>query len=417
MVDIDPYRSNRVLKAERAHRQHVVLTHNPSSIEPRQTLQVRFPNLGDNDVIVPGSFFISFALNLKGTKDPARSVVPNVGRKIIKTLKINFEGNEVLSINNYDEIMTYKDFWLSKKDKAKRIFQGIQSENGLKLRVDSKGAKGDAEETAISNTYGNRFRIPIDFELLNDIGPYHQASLADKLEFKLTFNNKKAVILGSTTTLAESKDGDYDYSVTDIRTEWDQITSPALASTMRSVYQRLAVPFTRVLEHRFMSINKTDAVVNLNVNAPSKSMSHIVILAVDPEDRKAYQHKEVWKNLDITRVNIGIEGVENINALYASGLQTENTYDQVLKLFDSDDVSLGEFLTEKYALVLDLRPSVDSKLHGNGTSLINTSEGVTLQINRVASTPGTAGKLGLHVFVLSDAQLNILNSRFHSVEA
>ena len=292
MVDIDPYRSNRIMKAARAHRQHVVLTHNPSSIEPGQTLQVRFPNLGEHDVIVPGSFFISFALNIRGEKDKARSVVSNIGRKIIKTFKIYFEGNEVLSINNYDEIMTYKDFWLSKKEKSKRIFQGLHTENGLKLRVAAKDAKGDAEESAIAKTYGNRFRIPIDFELLNDIGPYHQASLADKLEIKLTFNDKKAIILGSTATLAAAVDSDYNYSVTDIRTEWDQITSPGLASSMQSVYQRLALPFTRVFEHRFMSINKSDPVLNLAVNAPSKSMSHILILAVDSDDRKPFAHSE-----------------------------------------------------------------------------------------------------------------------------
>ena len=131
MVDINPDRSKRIMKAERAHRQHVVLTHNPSSIEPGQTLQVRFPNLGENDVIAPGSFFISFALNLKGKKDEARSVVPNVGRKIIKTFKIYFEGNEVLSINNCDEIKTYLDFWLAKRDKARRVFQGVDGADTL----------------------------------------------------------------------------------------------------------------------------------------------------------------------------------------------------------------------------------------------------------------------------------------------
>ena len=100
MVDINPNRSNRIMRAERTHRQHVVLTHNPSSIEPGQTLQVRFPNLGENDVFVPGSFYISFVLNLKGKKDEARTVVPNIGREIIKTFKISFKGSEVFSINN-----------------------------------------------------------------------------------------------------------------------------------------------------------------------------------------------------------------------------------------------------------------------------------------------------------------------------
>ena len=414
MTDINPSRSNRITRAERAHRQHIVLTHNPSSIEPGQTLQVRFPNLGQNDVIAPGSFFISFALNLKGKKDEARSVVPNIGRKIIKTFKIYFEGNEVLSINNYDEIKTYMDFWLSKKDKARRVFQGIDDADALKLRVASKGATGDAGKTAVAKTFGNRFRIPIDFELLNDIGPYHQASLADKLEIKLTFNDKKAIILGSTATLAAATDADYDYSVTDIRTEFDQITSPGLASSMRSVYQRLALPFTRVFEHRFMSINKSDPVVNLSINAPSKSLSKILILAVDPDDRKQFAHTEKFRNLDITKVNIGIEGVEKVNALYASGMQTHNTYDQILKCFKENGVTLQDFLTEKYALCLDLRPSTDSALHGNGVNLQNTSEGVTLEIHRVA---GGAGKLNLHVFVFQDCQLNISGGRFHSIEA
>ena len=77
-------------------------------------------------------------------------------------------------------------------------------------------------------------------------------------------------------------------------------------------------------------------------------------------------------------------------------------------------VSLRDFLTEKYALCFDLRPSTDSTLHGNGARLENTSEGVTLEIHRVA---GGAGKLNLHVFVFQDAQLNIENGRFHSIEA
>ena len=403
------------MRAERAHRQHVVLTHNPSSIEPGQTLQVRFPNLGENDVIAPGSFFISFALNLKGKKDEARSVVPNIGRKIIKTFKIYFEGNEVESINNYDEIKTYMDFWLAKKDKARRVFQGIDDADALKLRVASKGATGDAGKTAVAKTFGNRFRIPIDFALLNEVGPYHQAALADKLEVKLTFNDSKAVILGSTATLAAAADGDYDYSVTDIRTEFDQITSPALASSMRGVYQRLALPFTRVFEHRFMSINKSDPVVNLSINAPSKSLAKILILAVDPDDRKQFAHTDKFRNIDITKVKIGIEGVEKINALYASGMETHNVYDQVLKCFKENGVSLREFLTEKYALCLDLRPSVDDALHGNGVRLENTSEGVTLAIHRVAGTGN--GKLNLHVFAFQDCQLNISNGRFHSIEA
>ena len=83
-------------------------------------------------------------------------------------------------------------------------------------------------------------------------------------------------------------------------------------------------------------------------------------------------------------------------------------------MFKENGLSLRDFLTEKYALCFDLRPSTDPLLHGNGANLQNTSEGVTLEIHRVA---GSNGKLNLHVFVFQDAQLNILNGRFHSIEA
>jgi len=238
--DIKPNRSHKTMRATRATRQHVVQTHNPSSIQPGQTLQVRFPNIGPDDVIVPGSFFISGALKITSVKDSKRTVVPNIGRKIVKTLKVYFESKEVLSINNYDEIMTYFDLWLSKKAKSRRIPQGIQTAKGLALRVGAKDATGDAEETAIAKTLGNRFQIPIDFELLKNVGPYHQHSLADKLEIQLTFNDAKSIVFGSTSTLAAANDSDYNYSMVDIRTEWDQITDSELARSMANQYQRFA---------------------------------------------------------------------------------------------------------------------------------------------------------------------------------
>jgi len=49
-----------------------------------KTLQVRFPNIGPDDVIVSGSFFISGALKITSAKDSKRTIVPNIGRKIIR---------------------------------------------------------------------------------------------------------------------------------------------------------------------------------------------------------------------------------------------------------------------------------------------------------------------------------------------
>ena len=80
------------MRPERAHRQNVVLKHNPSWIEAGQTLQICFPNWVRTTLSRLVVSFVNFALNLKGKKDDARTVVPNIGRKIIKTFKIYFEG-------------------------------------------------------------------------------------------------------------------------------------------------------------------------------------------------------------------------------------------------------------------------------------------------------------------------------------
>ena len=96
-----------------------------------------------------------------------------------------------------------------------------------------------------------------------------------------------------------------------------------------------------------MSINKYDPMVSLSINAPSKSMSKMVIRAVGPDDRKQFQQTEKFKNLDITKVNVGIEGVGKVNGFNASGMQTNNTYDPILKSFKENGVNLRDFLTRK----------------------------------------------------------------------
>ena len=48
------------------------------------------------------------------------------------------------------------------------------------------------------------------------------------------------------------------------------------------------------------------------------------------------------------------------------------------------DVNLGEFLTSKYSLWLDLRTSDDDSLHGSSRRIENASEGITIQSTKKA---------------------------------
>ena len=76
-------------------------------IDQDQNLQVRFPNLGSDDVIIPGMANLSVNIELTSTADPNRTLVSNIGRAIIKKLEVKFEGNEILSIDNYDVFACY----------------------------------------------------------------------------------------------------------------------------------------------------------------------------------------------------------------------------------------------------------------------------------------------------------------------
>ena len=66
----------------------VIVTHNPSEIDQNQLLLVRFPNLGSDDVIVPGMVNLSFNIELSSTADTKRMLVSNIGRAIIKKLAV-----------------------------------------------------------------------------------------------------------------------------------------------------------------------------------------------------------------------------------------------------------------------------------------------------------------------------------------
>ena len=69
---LNPERSLTTSKGIEGIRQKVIVTHNPSTIDQAQDLLVRFPNLGNDDVIIPGTANLSFNIELTSTTDPNR---------------------------------------------------------------------------------------------------------------------------------------------------------------------------------------------------------------------------------------------------------------------------------------------------------------------------------------------------------
>ena len=118
---LNPEHSLRTPKGIKGTRQKVIATHNPSEIDQAQLLLVRFPNLGSDDVIVPGMANLSLNIELTSTADLNRTLVSNIGRAIVKKLAVKFEGNEIMSVDDYDIFTCYRDLWKTASEKKNAI--------------------------------------------------------------------------------------------------------------------------------------------------------------------------------------------------------------------------------------------------------------------------------------------------------
>ena len=62
----------------------------------------------------------------------------------MKKKELMLGSKEIETINNSDIYDTYKDLYLSKKEREEKLLQGIRSSNGLNARVGAKKADGMA---------------------------------------------------------------------------------------------------------------------------------------------------------------------------------------------------------------------------------------------------------------------------------
>ena len=225
------------------------VTHNPSKIHKNQLL------LGSDDVIIPGTAKLSFNTELSSTADTKRMIVSNIGRAIVKKLAVKFEGNEILSIDDFVIFACYRDLWEDKVRKRNAIRQGIISNDSctiscIKLRINiSDKSIGNNQDNAIADTYGNKFIISLDFEMLDSALPYYQVGLRNRLCYEITFIDYNRVI-NSAVASPDAK-----FKVTDISLEYEIVTQPTLAKYISDEYRNMALLYDRVLRHRQIKMN------------------------------------------------------------------------------------------------------------------------------------------------------------------
>ena len=245
----------------------------------------------------------------------------NIGRAVIKILAVKFEGNKILSVDDFDIFACYRDLWKTKLEKKNAICQGIISndgctENCIKLRINA-GDKftSNKKDNGIAEAYRNKFLIPLDFEMLDNSAHYYQAGIGNRLYYEITFSDYNRAIKSAVAS------PDAKYVISNISLEYEIVTNSTLARHISDEYQNMVLLYDRILRHRQIPVNKSDTTWNWSFNTPCKSLKGILVLF---EEEKSYARDTgKFYNPKIQKVSVVVEGKPN--QLYAQDLLSNMT--------------------------------------------------------------------------------------------
>ena len=421
-----PSHIEKTLGAMKAERTVKRITFNPSEANPGETLYVRVPKLGAHEVIVSGSLALVFNINLKVTGAHANNyLVQNVSRALVDKLHVKFAATSVQDTDGYDIYKIFEDLFLSRDERDNMLSEGIQSVDLCKIRSGSGDKKTTSvdEENKLQSVYGNKYRINLDHPILTDHGVFYPQALYNDLVFELTLAPAHQVVQGS--------DGiKLGYKLENIQLEYEVIRSKTLADEATSTYTSgKEFAYDLVMRERVVPIVKDkDTRLNLRVNPQRRSLKGILLLFVNHPIVAGARDTESYFNPDITKVKVTVNGVPN--QVYNEGISGSNMWNELTRHFNPrghtrargehkptggrPNMNLTKYLTgNKFGLWIDLRSMADTTLHGNGQRLVNTQDGVQLEIERTASGSGITN---CHVFTVSDSQVNIMGRQLESVQ-
>jgi hypothetical protein len=364
--NLDPYRSLQTSHGAKVDRLVCSTPNKPTTIDQNQSLSVSFPPLGSDDVIKPGTARLAFDIALT-SDDTNRTLVQNIGRAIVKKVIVKVSGTHVYSLDEADLIGCYEDMWLTKNERTNLTHQGIDTstnQNTTRLRIGAANKDSSkVEDSAISTAYGTRFSIPLDFEILTAHMPYHQSGLFEYLEYILEFNTYGRTISLDTDATAVEKTSTK-YAISNIALEYEMLTNRQLAEDIRASYMnRVAILYTNIMHIRKEVKDKADTLWHVELSNKAKSMKGVLLLFENETDFA--RDTEKFYNPKITNVAVQING--KTSQLYANGLKSRDNYDEAVRYFGTgkqrraliqdgckelalSDVSVGQYLTKKYAL-------------------------------------------------------------------
>ena len=409
-----PSHSEKVLGAMKAERTVKRITFNPTSANPGETLYVSVPKLDVNEVIVAGSLALVFDINLKLTGAHANNyLVQNVSRALVNKLAVKFAAATVQDTDSYNIYKTFEDLFLSRDKRENMLREGIQSVdlNRIRSGAGDKKTSGVDEENALNAVYGTKYRINLDHPILTDHGVFYPQALYNDLVFELTLAPAHEVVKGTTSSNVLG------YKLENIQMEYEVIRSKTLADEATSEYKSgKEFAYDYVMRERVVPITRgSDTRLNLRVNPQRRSLKGILLLFISPYT-PGNRDSEYYFNPDITKVAVTVNGVPN--RVYNEGISGSDMWEELTRHFKPStdgrpNMTLAKYLADnKFGLWIDLRSMDDTTMHGNGQRLVNTQDGVQLEIVRKASGSGITN---CHIFTVSDAQMNIMGQQLESV--
>ena len=316
-------------------------------------------------MIIPGTTKLTFNITLVGT-DINRTLVGNLGRNIIRKLVVKLEGNEIISIDDYDILYSYYDCWKCTNERLNTVFQGIgeadgQTEGAIKHRINAGDKANNAKDQTVASIYDNGFCTPLDFEILESRFPLYQYGLGSQLTYELTFANDSNVI--------KATNPDATYTISNISSEFDTIINASLAGQIRTEYMKSSILYDRILRAHIIPLNKSDTSFSVDINSPSKSLKGVLLIFTQERSATKFaRDTEEFYNHKITKVEITMEGVPN--ELYAQNMKYRHQYDEIIQHFSEGhvkgagwvqkdlqlhNINISSYYTDKYALWLDFR--------------------------------------------------------------
>ena len=191
------------------------------------------------------------------------------------------------------------------------------------------------------------------------------------------------------------------------------IRSKTLAEAAHSIYSNgKEFAYDHVMREEVVTFKKdSDTRINLRVNPQRRSLKGILLLFVEPYTA-GDRDSEKYIYPDLTKVSVTVNGSPNM--LYNNKIEGKDFWEEAYRFSKpKNNKKLFIDMKDNFGLLIDLRSMRDQSLRGSGTRLVNTKDGVQLELERKASG---SGDVKCHVFVISDSQMNIMGQQLESVQ-